>query len=544
MKRGPRYRSRSNVRRPGDLVVGHLKLFIPPPYGNGIPFISNEIRDDPASGFYGTTEGTIERCWDDVHVDPTVALNREIRRVSNLIRKGQKGPQYSKSRKRKPKTKDDPDYTGSYVNAEDHVRTHVFRTSRRNHGVVEVTSAPPRVHYPFPLLERIRLPKKLRKTQDYDVGGPFLKTRATFQIGRQAVDTYTVPGFITSRYSGGFIPTSFGNYDYLDTPSRGNLGLPDLARDLDMDAFGYGAQAWNKFRPKLEIADVGLFLAEISDVPEQFKTSAKAFHEAWRAVGGHPLHFGPKAAAEHFINHQFGWKPFLNDLRGMLNSMTDGDRHLQQLRCDNDQWIRRRGTVTVSEGIDHVEDHRSAQVHPTLNSGFLEDPFTMGHSTTYIEHYDRVWFSGKFKYFVPSLLEVDDPVARGVNDINNWIIQNGLRVSPSLIYRATPWTWLVDWFTGFGDIVSNATAIGQDHLIAQYAYVMRQRVVRAYNRTQLRFREGVPLSQQRIKNCLWYKEFVTKHRVAASPFGFGTLKTDLSVTQLAILGALGISYAL
>lgn len=544
MKRGPRYRSKTDVQVPGLEKVGkyYLKIGSPP-----ATFYVQDFTDHPSQGYFSPVNGTIERCWDEVHIDPAVARNRAIRKVINDIRKGQKGPLYNRRRKRrrqKPGT--DPDYTGKYVNAEDLRKTHIFRTTRKNHGVVEVTSLPPRVHYPFPLLEKIRLPPKLKMEVDFDVGGPFLHTRAAYHLKPQAVDRYVVPGFITKEYHGGFLPTSFGNFDTLDNPARGTFGIPDPTKDLEMDAFTYGAQAWNKYRPKLEVADLGLFIAEAGDIPEQFGKTAEAFHLAWKALGGHPLHFGPKAVAEHFINHQFGWKPFLRDLQGMLNSMTDGDRFLQQLRCDNDQWVRRRGTVSHTESIDHVEKVGSAQVYPgSLHPEFFVDPFSQGETTTYVENIEHIWFSAKFKYFVPSLLELNDPVARGVNDIHNWIMINGLRVSPSLIWRATPWTWLGDWFTGFGEIVNNFTAIGQDHLVAQYAYVMRARTLRAYNATTLRFRVGVPQIDQRpTKHCLWYKELVSKHRTPASPFGFGTLRSDLTTTQLGILAALGITYAL
>jgi hypothetical protein len=123
----------------------------------------------------------------------------------------------------------------------------------------------------------------------------------------------------------------------------------------------------------------------------------------------------------------------------------------------------------------------------------------------------------------------------------------GTRLDPEVVYNLVPWTWLLDWFVNFGDVVANASAISSDNLVMQYGYLMRTTSVRK----ELTWPQGLWGRRPTGQLASSWKQFlptysqttslVTKQRGKASPFGFGLNPSDFSPDQLAILAALGLS---
>lgn len=116
----------------------------------------------------------------------------------------------------------------------------------------------------------------------------------------------------------------------------------------------------------------------------------------------------------------------------------------------------------------------------------------------------------------------------------------GLRPSPSVVYNAVPWSWLVDWFTNLGHVIENVEPGVADRLAADYFYVMRKRSrvkTREASGTFYRSPDGSPVSI----HVSQVAASVSKTRISGSPFGFDVKQEDLNGTQLAILGALGLS---
>jgi hypothetical protein len=102
------------------------------------------------------------------------------------------------------------------------------------------------------------------------------------------------------------------------------------------------------------------------------------------------------------------------------------------------------------------------------------------------------------------------------------------------VWELTPWSWLADWFTNVGDVVANMSTGYAENLAAQYAYVMGTTQISTCWDTSLNTKQGV------IHNSSGYTE-TYKHRVGASPFGFGLTSNDFSARQWSILAALGLS---
>jgi hypothetical protein len=107
-----------------------------------------------------------------------------------------------------------------------------------------------------------------------------------------------------------------------------------------------------------------------------------------------------------------------------------------------------------------------------------------------------------------------------------------------------PWSWLVDWFTGFGHIVNNATQIADDHLAAQYAYIMLHKTTKSVREISCKLNTvdnyaGTAKTYSTIQVAAHTLQ-ESKTRVPASPFGFN-FSLPFSNRQLSILTALGLS---
>jgi hypothetical protein len=232
---------------------------------------------------------------------------------------------------------------------------------------------------------------------------------------------------------------------------------------------------------------------------------------------------------------EFGWKPFISDLRRLWSSIGKIDDQIAQLKRDNGRWIRRSGTYleTKEDVTSPITDSLITPLNAyTAASTLLTQKYKRVQSS------ERVWFSGKFRYYIPGL---DDPRWGKWTAIKHlW----DLDIGPEQVYELIPFSWLVDWFSNLGSLISNLASITEDNLVAQYAYVMRSTMVTTtytctlrtslFDRDQGKYLfKYYPLSASKVES--------TKDRCVASPFGFNIELPDFSTWQLSILAALGIS---
>lgn len=357
------------------------------------------------------------------------------------------------------------------------------------------------------------------------------------------------------EYTGGFIGPDliemFGVQDsYLllnvDDPLDSGLITPDVA--------ALGDEAYTKMSPKLSKADASVFLAEIRDVPHMLSGSARGFHDAWRLMGGNgyrssgkislaaDLIMKPKKLGDHFINHQFGWVPFLNDLQKFNSTYQDAAKIMGNIRAHNGLWMKRNCHLAGSANETLVSHIESPQIGPwgDIYKGFCEVPevvngiLSYGYSDRILSNETLNWAKGSVQYYRPEFDASLPDYNSGWNDLQRNLIIYGARINPSVVWRATPWTWLVDWHTNVGNTIDRASAWANDGVVWQYLYLMSQAKNVITHSSTVHFVGG-------DKTLSWRFYTSSKFRQnAGTPFGF-TLKGPLSARQLAILAALGIS---
>ena len=204
---------------------------------------------------------------------------------------------------------------------------------------------------------------------------------------------------------------------------------------------------------------------------------------------------------------------------------------MKWLLSHNGKPVRRR--VNIAETISDpglLAGNSYAGLYPVLVTQYYT------RQPTYLEKTwteDRVWASARFRYWLPE----GPRDVQWTNKMKRALL--GLNPSPSVVYNAVPWTWLIDWFTNVGNLIENVEPGVADRLAADYFYVMREIQWRRTQDTVGFFRDpqGNPFT---VSASASYSKF-RKTRIKGDPFGFNTNPASLSGVQLAILGALGMS---
>lgn len=368
----------------------------------------------------------------------------------------------------------------------------------------------------------------------YRSGGPFGTVKSHYgRYEQHNTGTYyqSYSALIAYEYVGSFIvqDKAPGTSMAASMASSGESGLYSL--DV-CDPSSYGASAWKRFKPAKPTADLGVFVGEIHDVPRMLQTTAKGFHNLWRSMGGSRTDFGPKRVADHWLNTQFGWLPFLSDMRKFVKAYTDSETIYNRLRRDNGQWVKRGGTI-----VDRVEDlanptsSETVTAHaPPMVSCFYLDTQKQGAYVGTSTKQERAWFEARFRYYMPMLESVN-----GMEDLRFKLWNWGANISPSLLWELTPWSWLIDYFSNVGDVLSNMDSALTSNLVAKYAYVMRTVELVRHVDSLLRLKQATLVASADVERVVY------KGRGGANPYGFGLTFDDLSERQWSILSALGFS---
>jgi len=270
-----------------------------------------------------------------------------------------------------------------------------------------------------------------------------------------------------------------------------------------------------------------------------------------------------KATADQYLNIEFGWKPFVRDVIGVYELQQRLQSVLNKLRHDNGLKIRRRSKkkVTNSDPVVVIEGSMSRPFGwlgdvskggaDILNEFFVGGPlgplvseyiggqcdyrYTTVRSTT-------TWQCGTWQYYVPDIGS-DRWTERAKSALF------GTNLTPSLAWELIPWSWLIDWFSNVGDIISNMSENAVDNEVLTNCYSMMENrnhhdlVISNHWEESISSEPGDPtyLALPAGSGSVSYARLErSRFRRQASPYGFGLKWPDFTARQLAILAALAI----
>lgn len=366
----------------------------------------------------------------------------------------------------------------------------------------------------------------LRFLGQRQTGGFFFNEKNFVSLSPQTVTVYWGPSPI---YRGDCIAIDANHLASVNAGGWPNITVPSTATVLG----GLGATAIARSAPGSPAASTATLLGEVrrDGLPAIF--GSNILKEKTRIARG---------ISGEYLNYEFGWKPLIADLRKVLRSMKQANKLVDQYRRDSERWVRRtyefpsdETTVTSTYGPGDPRAFPMMPGQPT--NQVVSNPRL---EITYRQTTKRK-FVGAFSYFVPP--RGGDAIDRMLSyeaDINHLL---GTRITPEVLWDATPWTWAVDWYSNCGDVVHNISEFMSDGLVMSYGYMMERKTA-----STLYHGEGTylgyaasgpqPLIPYSSDAILGYE---TKVRIPASPFGFGLEFGQMTERQIAISAALGIS---
>jgi hypothetical protein len=270
------------------------------------------------------------------------------------------------------------------------------------------------------------------------------------------------------------------------------------------------------------------------------KTTSHTFHDIWKSMGGSggSVKMAPKKVSDHFLNQQFGWAPFLSDIGKFYTAYQNTANYLSRMAHGNDRWkvYRRDLSDVVSDTV--IASGTGQLSEPRLATSAYFRPGESAKWELHEEVHTVVTSVGQFKWYKPEF-EIDGNqnfVHNSAFDrIGRQMTMYGLRINPSNVWRATPWTWLIDWGFNVGRNIDRIQEVLLDGVVAKYLYLMHHQV------KTLVLYESLPLYPKDVK-LVWRRKIDVKQRKeAGSPYGFDSPWESLSPMRLAILAALGIS---
>nr|UJQ85860.1 MAG: hypothetical protein 1 [Leviviridae sp.] len=287
--------------------------------------------------------------------------------------------------------------------------------------------------------------------------------------------------------------------------------------NIDFTGEAWGATAYSKMKPTQPDFSALNSIYELREIPGMLK---QRFN-----------YKDLKSISNYWLALQFGWRPLLNDVRNFVTLQRSAQQRLKQLLRDNGRPVRRRLDIhdLTSDPVFTIgSDYHS--LNPTFVTQFYQRMTTFRYTSTIRDH---CWASARFRFWLPG----------GPRDIH-WKRRMlariyGLTPSPSVIYNAIPWSWLVDWFTNLGDLIENLDGGVADRLASDYFYIMRtweKKVVKDATGFYLSV-DGEPVSA----TASAHRTRTRKSRLIGNPFGFAPSQVPLSAMQWSILGALGLS---
>jgi hypothetical protein len=326
--------------------------------------------------------------------------------------------------------------------------------------------------------------------------------------------------------------------------------VPDIdSQYLEMQVLGTAFV--KSARPGNPLASLGQFLVELRDLP-RLPYRLRATAQYFRTLGS------------DYLNVEFGWVPFINDLKRVFVLTTIVNKRLQQLVRDNGLPIKRRRVISdtiesdtilesefspcwgkfsdlLGSDVPEVQDfyNLGPRGHSFLNGDLGGSGRVKFARTTHLEE----WGFGTFLYWIPDIGS-DRWTRKAVSALF------GVNLTPELVWSVYPWSWLIDWFSNIGEIISSISENAVDReALFDFAVCRRKRTYISceVDCTWPDWQDyGNPDGPDSIASGSSFAfgsvSLDQKLRLASTPFGFGINPGAFTARQWAILAALGLSH--
>ncbi len=348
-----------------------------------------------------------------------------------------------------------------------------------------------------------------------DIGGEMKLIREKMTSGPGGASTTLTSGGpttgITEEYAGTLFPCDPAVMTYPNDPMLSRERMNEI-----------GAEAIASLAPGNSTFDAWVAYAELyrEGLPKGVADTVKQRSNVARQAGS------------NYLNIQFGWKPLVNDVLSLADTVTRAGDILKQLQRDAGRPVRRKSIVLqeLSEPTRTV-----IGIGPPSVGGISYNPAGFGRWVLETQVQRTVTFSGSFCYYIPGNISSHNAIISGAAKANALF---GIEITPSRLWNLTPWSWMADWFTNSKEVISNLERFSSGNLVMYYGYLTE--VAIAENRYSYE-----PLYAASDSNAGSAPTVILQtksiNRVKANPYGFGITWDGLDPFQLSILTSLGIT---
>lgn len=350
-----------------------------------------------------------------------------------------------------------------------------------------------------------------------DEGGPFHSDKVRVsKPNLVSLHGYSVLRSNWTRFNGPLWASAEVNTaGQFNVSDRNPLSLHSSITNLP-DLGPYGATAVSRVRPTDPAVSVAQTLGELKEgipTPDDILRQKTLLQ---------------KTAAGN-LSYQFAIKPLVSDLQAYRDAYDTSAKTVDQWRRDSGRRIRRR--YRFPEEVTTTREVKTNVLPYGIAGSTMMRAGTLTKSTHQITN---IWFSGAFRYYVP-------PVASDWHEkLQDYDRVYGVVPDLSTGWELLPFSWLVDWHSNAGDVVSNISAVGGDGCFLAYGYIMR------HSRIEVTYEWRGPLSigqswtQSTLVDTIYHDR---KERREAEPFAIGFSGDDLTNRQKGILASLGVMFA-
>jgi hypothetical protein len=253
---------------------------------------------------------------------------------------------------------------------------------------------------------------------------------------------------------------------------------------------------------------------------------------------------------KEYLNVQFGWRPFIDDLLSSVRAARKHTSLLKQMIRDSGLPVRRAyyfpDVVTTSVGTSYAGLNLfDPGIGPSFSGADGRSTYMVGGNTGKLTDVSyttlKAWFKGSFVYYFPQGNSLLDRVFETEAKAE---YLTGAEMTPELLWQLAPWSWLGGWFSDIGQVINSASNFSNDNLVLRYGYLMTEYTTRRelvqtgglMNLTGTSY-PSVPFE------CSAVYTTRSKERFRATPYGFGADTSKFSDFQWSILGALGLTKA-
>lgn len=193
------------------------------------------------------------------------------------------------------------------------------------------------------------------------------------------------------------------------------------------------SEALARTNPNRSVIDLPIFLFELREIPQLLRHFSEL---GFKKFKDRPL----REIGSNYLTWEYGIKPFTADLVRMMDFTNHTEKRLRELRNlqSGKGGLGRKWTVWRDK----------APFAPWTT--FASALYSEGNMVSAIWHTEREkWVSTRWVPTTDLSTMTDDELRARANRI-----VFGLDLSFATLWEAMPWSWLIDWFSNVGDIMS------------------------------------------------------------------------------------------